>query len=62
MRWCELVIPLKDRLDEDRRSMYDGMVQIGQDNAIWQNRLIWAICKTLWDILEWIGRKDGEIH
>ena len=57
-----MVIPLKDRLAEDRKAMYDGMVQIGQDNAIWQNQLIWAICKTLWDILEWIGRKDGEIH
>lgn len=55
-------VPLKDRLTEDRRAMHDGMIQIGQDSTIWQNRLIWAICKTLWDILEWIGRKDGEIH
>ena len=54
-----MVTPLKDRLDEDRRAMYDGMVQIGQDNAIWQNRLIWAICKTLWDILEWINRREN---
>ena len=59
MRWCELVTPLKDRLDEDRRAMYDGMVQIGQDSTIWQNRLIWAICKTLWDILEWINRMEN---
>ena len=54
-----MVIPLKDRLNEDRRAMYDGMVQIGRDSTIWQNRLIWAICKTLWDILEWINRREN---
>lgn len=52
-------VPLKDRLSEDRRAMHDGMVQIGQDSTIWQNRLIWAICKTLWDILEWINRREN---
>ena len=48
--------PLKDRLAEDEKAMYDATVQIGRDNTIWQNRIVYAICKTLLDILELIGR------
>ena len=48
--------PLKERLKEDEKAMYDATVQIGWDNTIWQNQIIYAICKTLLDILEWIGR------
>lgn len=49
---------LNKRLKEDRNAMYDGMCHVGTDNQIWQNRLIWAICKAIWDILEWIERRD----
>lgn len=51
-----MVKPLSERLEEDRRAMYDATVQIGWDNTIWQNQIIYAMCKTLLDILEWIGR------
>ena len=52
-------LPLKDRLAEDEKAMYDATVQIGWDNTIWQNQIIYAICKTLLDILEWIGRNKA---
>ena len=51
---------LDERLKEDRAAMYDGMVRAGLDRTIWQNELIWWICKTLWDILEWIGRQEDK--
>ena len=51
---------LNKRLDEDRNAMYDGMCHIGEYNEIWQNRLIGAVCKAIWDILEWIERKENK--
>lgn len=54
-----MVKPLSERLEEDRRAMYDGMCRTGlRDSDMWQNELVWAICKTLWDILEWMERRD----
>ena len=44
---------------KDEKAMYDATVQIGWDNTIWQNRIVYAICKTLLDILEWIRRNKA---
>ena len=48
---------LNKRLKEDRAAMYDGMCHVGEHSDIWQNRLIWAICKSIYDILEWIKKE-----
>ena len=48
---------LKDNLLEDRRLMYDAMTQIGFDNEMKHLRLLYAICKAVYDILVWILEK-----
>lgn len=48
---------LNEQLREDMESMYNGMLQVGHDSTIWQNKLIYAICKSVYDILEWIVRR-----
>lgn len=48
---------LSEQLHEDMEVMYNGMLQVGQDSTIWQNKLIYAICKSVYDILEWIVRR-----
>lgn len=39
-------------LKEDLENMYSGMVRVGEDSDIWQNKLIYNICKANYDILE----------
>ena len=48
---------LNEQLREDMESMHNGMLQVGHDSTIWQNKLIYAICKSVYDILEWIVRR-----
>lgn len=48
---------LKDNLLEDRRLMYDATVKIGFDNDMPHLRLLYAICKSIYDILVWILEK-----
>ena len=47
---------LDERLNEDMEAMYNGMLQVGEISDIWQNKLIYAICKSLYDVFEWIIR------
>lgn len=39
-------------LTEDRNYMYEGMCKVGESRDIWQNNLIWWICKTLHDLCD----------
>lgn len=50
----------KDNLIEDREMMFDGMIRMGEDSDIWQNKLIYWICKSNYDILEYMLRKEKE--
>ena len=38
--------------------MYDAMCHIGEDNGIWQDRVIYAICKSIHDIITKIEKED----
>ena len=51
---------LKDNLLEDRRLMYNAMVKIGFDNDMPHFRLLYAICKSVYDILQWVLEKNTE--
>lgn len=47
---------LRDELIRDMDNMEDGMIRTGQRADIWQDRLVWALCKAVYDILVWILR------
>lgn len=53
---------LRDELIRDMNAMEDGMIRTGQRTDIWQDRLVWALCKAVYDILLWISRggKGGD--
>ena len=50
----------KERFMRDKSYMEDGMIRTGDGKSdIWQNQLVWAVCLTLWDILEYLLRKEN---
>lgn len=51
-------VSLKQKLKEDREAMYNAMCHIGADNEIWQDRVIYAICKSIHDIITKIEKED----
>ena len=51
-------IPLKDKLKEDKARAYDAMCQIGADNEIWQDQVVYGLCKAVFDIIEKIERSE----
>ena len=51
-------IPLKDKLKEDKARAYDAMCHIGADNEIWQDKVVYNLCKAVFDIIEKIERSE----
>lgn len=51
-------IPLKDKLKEDKARAYDAMCHIGADNEIWQDQVVYGLCKAVFDIIEKIERSE----
>ena len=51
-------IPLKDKLKEDKARAYDAMCRIGADNEIWQDQVVYGLCKAVFDIIEKIERSE----
>ena len=51
-------VPLKQKLKEDREAMYNAMCHIGEHNEIWQDQVIYAICKSIHDIITKIEKED----
>ena len=51
-------IPLKDKLKEDKVRAYDAMCRIGADNEIWQDQVVYGLCKAVFDIIEKIERSE----
>lgn len=49
---------LRDELIRDMDNMEDGMSHTAQRSDIWQDRLIYAICKAVYHILTWILRGE----
>ena len=54
----EMDIPLKDKLKEDKANAYDAMCRIGADNEIWQDQVVYGLCKAVFDIIEKIERSE----
>ena len=52
------VYTLKERLTEDMLNVETVMEKTADRVDIWQDRIIYIFAKALWDILEWIIRKE----
>lgn len=53
-----LDVPMKQKLKEDREAMYDIMCHIGENNEIWQDQAVYAICKSIHDIITKLEKED----
>ena len=51
-------IPLKEKLKEDKARAYEAMCHIGADNEIWQDQVIYGLCKAVYDIIEKLERSE----
>lgn len=47
-----------DQMIECMEVMHDGMAQLSTSRDIWQNQLIWWICKALYLLLEKAVKED----
>lgn len=43
--------PSVKELKEDANYMYDGMIKCETSADIWQNKLIYEVCKSVYDII-----------
>lgn len=48
----------RENLIEDAESMEQAMIRLGNRFDIWQDRLLWHICKAVFDILQYL-LKEG---
>lgn len=54
----DMNIPLGDRLKEDKARAYEDMCRIGVDNEIWQDQVVYGLCKAVYDIIEKLERSE----
>lgn len=47
----------REQMLECLNKMEDGMIHVGRTRDIWQNDLVWWLCKAVYLILEWIVRE-----
>ena len=45
-RWTAIAMTKRDQLHECRAAISDGMVRTAVQRDIWQNELIWWLCKA----------------
>ena len=49
----------RDQMLECMAAVEDGMIQTAQHSDIWQNRLIYALCKAVYLLLERAVKEKG---
>ena len=54
----DMNISLSDRLKEDKARAYEDMCRIGEDNEIWQDQVVYGLCKSVHDIIEKLERSE----
>ena len=54
----DMNISLSDRLKEDKARAYEDMCRIGADNEIWQDQVVYGLCKSVHDIIEKLERSE----
>lgn len=50
----------RENLIEDAESMEQAMIRLGNRCDIWQDRLLWHVCKAVFDILQYLLRGGGD--
>jgi len=51
-------ITLDEKLKEEKNRAYDDMCHIGADNEIWQDQVVYNLCKAVFDIITKIERSE----
>lgn len=49
----------REQMLECMNKMEDGMIVVGRTRDIWQNNLIWWLCKAVYLLLERSVKEDG---
>jgi len=49
---------MRSDLIEDLEAMEQGMIRTADRCDIWQDRLIYSMCKAIYDLLRWAIRKE----
>ena len=49
---------MRDQLLRDLDTMEDAMTRLGGRCDIWQDRMLWHICRAIYDLLRWVIRKE----
>lgn len=49
---------MRDELIRDMENMADGLSRTADRCDIWQDRLIYAMCKAIYDLLKWAIRRE----
>lgn len=51
----------RDQLIRDLDEIEEAMIRLGGRADIWQDRMLWHICRAIYDLLKWaIRREDAE--
>ena len=51
---------MRKRLIRDMEAMEQGMQRTADRCDIWQDRLIYAICRAIYDVIMWILKSDDK--
>lgn len=47
------------QLKKDLENIENCMIRLGDRTDIWQDRMIYVICKAVFDLLSWAIRKEN---
>ena len=47
-----------NQLKKDMENIENCMIRLGARTDIWQDRMIYVICKAVFDLLRWAIRKE----
>lgn len=50
------------QLKKDMENMENCLIRLGDRTDIWQDRMIYVICKAVFDLLRWAIRKEKLFH
>ena len=49
---------MRDNLIKDMENMENCMIRLGGRTDIWQDRMIYVICKAVFDLCRWAIRRE----
>lgn len=49
----------RDQLKRDLDEIEEAMIRLGGRADIWQDRLLWHICRAIYDLILYVLSKEG---